>query len=73
MAAKAPSMLEDAWDLLMVTAWFGLVHVAVAVFAVAVWCLPHPAACAVLGAYAVAGLWPNAPPTRGGACASRAP
>ena len=62
MAAKAPSMLEDAWDLLMVTAWLGLVHVAVAVFAVAVWCLPHPAACAVLGAYAVAGVWPNAPP-----------
>ena len=62
MAAETPSMLGKAWDLLMITAWLGLVHVAVAVFAVALWCLPHPAACAVLGAYAVAGLWPNAPP-----------
>ena len=62
MGANKPSMLENAWDLLMVTAWLGLVHVAVAVFAVSVWCLPHPAACAVLGAYVVAGVWPNAPP-----------
>ena len=49
MAAETPSMLGKAWDLLMITAWLGLVHVAVAVFAVALWCLPHPAACAVLG------------------------
>ena len=61
MGANKPSMLENAWDLLMVTAWLGLVHVAVAVFAVSV--VPSPsAACAVLGAYVVAGVWPNAPP-----------
>jgi 2-acylglycerol O-acyltransferase 2 len=46
----------------MITAWLGLVHVAVVVFFVAAWYLPHPVACAVLGAYVFAAVWPTAPP-----------
>lgn len=56
------SMLEDVWNHLMITAWLGCVHVAVVVFAIALWCLPHPVACFVLGTYAVAAVWPIAPP-----------
>lgn len=55
-------MLEDVWNHLMITAWLGCVHVAVVVFAIALWCLPHPVACFVLGTYAVAAVWPIAPP-----------
>ena len=47
-------MLENTWDLLMVTAWLGLAHVAVAVFAVAVWYARSSSHSIVQGKYLVA-------------------
>ena len=50
------------WRHLMMCVWLGHLHVAVAVFALAVYKLPHPLAVAVLAAYVTATLAPNRPP-----------
>lgn len=50
------------WNHLMVSIWLGHVHVAVVVFAVACWFVPHPAALAVLATYVLAAVAPNEPP-----------
>lgn len=55
-------VLENVWNHLMITAWLGVVHIAVVVFGIALWCLPKPVACFVLATYAVAAVWPIAPP-----------
>ena len=60
--ALPPKGGGSLWRHLMMCVWLGHLHVAVAVFALAVYKLPHPLAVAVLAAYVTATLAPNRPP-----------